>query len=235
MEPQVNGEPNIFDLFLSAGPLVKVVMSMLLAMSLISWMFILQRTWFLKRSRHAVDQFEDQFWSGSDLSKLYEKIISRGQELSGLSHIFTSGFKEYARLRKQAGVDGAALMEGTQRAMRVALARETDKLENHLSFLATVGSISPYIGLFGTVWGIMHSFIALGGKDQATLSMVAPGIAEALVATAMGLFAAIPAVVAYNRFSNAADRLYNQYQMFTDEFSSILHRQAHVIKPGQHQ
>jgi biopolymer transport protein TolQ len=145
-----------------------------------------------------------------------------------MERIFEAGFKEFARLRKQSGISSDAVMEGAQRAMRVAMSREVDFLETHLSFLATVGSTSPYIGLFGTVWGIMNSFRALGGVQQATISMVAPGIAEALIATAMGLFAAIPAVIAYNRFANDAERLLNRYDTFMEEFSSILHRHAHA-------
>ena len=156
------------------------------------------------------------------------RISGSRYQASGLERIFEAGFKEFARLRKRGGIDPMAILEGSQRAMRVALHREVEQLENHLPFLATVGSVSPYIGLFGTVWGIMNSFQALGDVHQATLAMVAPGISEALIATAMGLFAAIPAVIAYNRYASDVDRLYNRYDIFLEEFSSILQRQAHV-------
>jgi biopolymer transport protein TolQ len=181
----------------------------------------------LGAARRAADDFEDRFWSGKDLLSLYNKITSRRHSPAGMERIFEAGFKEFARLRKQANIDPAAVLDGTQRAMRVALSREIDALETHLSFLATVGSTSPYVGLFGTVWGIMNSFRALGNVNQATLAMVAPGIAEALIATAMGLFAAIPAVIAYNRYSNDVERLVNRYGTFLEEFSTILQRQVH--------
>ena len=181
----------------------------------------------LGAARRAADDFEDRFWSGKDLLSLYNKITSRRQSPAGMERIFEAGFKEFARLRKQANIEPAAVLDGTQRAMRVALSREIDTLETHLSFLATVGSTSPYVGLFGTVWGIMNSFRALGNVQQATLAMVAPGIAEALIATAVGLFAAIPAVIAYNRYSNDVERLVNRYGTFLEEFSTILQRQVH--------
>ena len=169
--------------------------------------------------------FEDRFWSGADLSKLYNEVSSKGS-VTGIESLFVSGFKEFARLRKSNINSPQAIVDGTHRAMRVALSREVDQLELHLPFMATVGSISPYIGLFGTVWGIMNSFIALGAVEQATLAMVAPGIAEALIATAMGLFAAIPAVMAFNRFSHHVEKLENGYGNFMEEFSSILQRQS---------
>lgn len=215
---------NLWGFIANAGPVVRVVMMLLALASLASWTFIFQRTLFLRQARQDYKNFENQFWSGADLNKLYADL-NRNKELGGLSHIFVAGFKEFSRLSQQ-HIDGKTLLEGCQRAMRVAQAREQDKLEQHLGFLATVGSTSPYVGLFGTVWGIMTSFQALGAVQQATISMVAPGISEALIATAMGLFAAIPAVIAYNRFSTEMDRLSNHYQTFQEEFSSILQRQA---------
>jgi biopolymer transport protein TolQ len=182
----------------------------------------------LNRARGNADRFEEEFWSVDDLNLLYNRVSSKRHAPTGMERIFEAGFKEFARLRKQSGISSEAVMEGAQRAMRVAMSREVEFLETHLSFLATVGSTSPYIGLFGTVWGIMNSFRALGNVQQATISMVAPGIAEALIATAMGLFAAIPAVIAYNRFSNDAERLLNRYDTFMEEFSAILHRHAHA-------
>lgn len=212
--------------FTDAGAVVKAVMLILLAASIISWTFILQRFSYFKRSTRAIKQFEDQFWSGADLNKLYSEIDKKNEEHLGLSHIFHAGFKEFLRLRQQAGISRDAIIEGVQRAMRIASARENEKLELHLPFLASVGSVSPYIGLFGTVWGIMTSFHALGSVQQATIAMVAPGISEALIATAMGLFAAIPAVLAYNRYSSQVERLQNNFETFQDEFSNILQRQS---------
>lgn len=218
---------SLLSLFLNASVLVKIVMLMLLAASILSWTVIFQRYQLFKNTQKSVDEFENIFWSGTDLAKLYQRISMQRSGITGDESIFVEGFKEFVRLRKQA-VQPAAIMEGAQRAMRVALSREVERLEMHLPFLATVGSVSPYVGLFGTVWGIMNSFRALGSVQQATLSMVAPGISEALVATAMGLFAAIPAVVAYNRYSNRLQSLSNRYATFLEEFTSILHRQAHM-------
>ncbi|MCG6462275.1 protein TolQ [Vibrio parahaemolyticus] len=217
---------SILDLFLQASLLVKLVMLTLLGMSIASWAMIIKRSKVLSQASKNAEQFEDKFWSGTDLSQLYQKVKGRKDEISGTEEIFYAGFTEFARLRKSNANSPAYIMEGTGRAMRVAVAREVDELETSLPFLATVGSISPYIGLFGTVWGIMHAFIALGEVKQATLSMVAPGIAEALIATAMGLFAAIPAVMAYNRLSNKVSKLEHTYATFSEEFHSILHRQA---------
>ena len=211
-----------------ASWVVKFVLLILFLASLVSWTMIISKRVRLKRARDAADDFEDLFWSLEDLGPLYNKISAKNYETAGMERIFESGFKEFARLRKQNGITATAVMEGAQRAMRVALNREIEDLETNLSFLATVGSTSPYIGLFGTVWGIMNSFQALGNVHQATISMVAPGISEALVATAMGLFAAIPAVIAYNRYANDAERLINRYDTFIEEFSSILHRHAHM-------
>ncbi len=221
------------DTFLSfimdADTVVKTVMLILLFASVASWTFIFQRGLFLKKARSDIIAFENQFWSGVDLGKLYTEVNARRTEPAGLESIFQAGFKEFTRLRKQTHVSPTMILEGAQRAMRIARSHELEKLEQHLSFLATVGSTSPYIGLFGTVWGIMTSFHSLVGvQQQATIAMVAPGISEALVATAMGLFAAIPAVIAYNRFANDVERLLNHYDTFQEEFSSILYRQAHA-------
>ncbi|CAH1541199.1 Tol-Pal system protein TolQ [Vibrio owensii] len=217
---------SILDLFLQASLLVKLVMLTLLGMSIASWAMIIKRSKVLSQASKDAESFEDKFWSGTDLSQLYQKVKGRKDDIRGTEEIFYAGFTEFARLRKSNANSPAYIMEGTGRAMRVAVAREVDELETSLPFLATVGSISPYIGLFGTVWGIMHAFIALGEVKQATLSMVAPGIAEALIATAMGLFAAIPAVMAYNRLSNKVSKLEHTYATFSEEFHSILHRQA---------
>ncbi|MCL9782679.1 protein TolQ [Vibrio sp. S4M6] len=217
---------SILDLFLQASFLVKIVMLILLGMSVASWAMIFKRSQALTKATKDTDSFEDKFWSGSDLSQLYQEVKKRKDSLSGTEEIFYSGFTEFARLRKTNATSPDFIMEGTGRAMRVAVAREVEELETNLPFLATVGSISPYIGLFGTVWGIMHAFVALGAVKQATLAMVAPGIAEALVATAMGLFAAIPAVMFYNRLSNRVGKLEHNFATFSEEFHSILHRQA---------
>ncbi|WP_371373130.1 protein TolQ [Thalassotalea aquiviva] len=221
----MHAELSFFDLFLQASLLVKAVMLCLLLFSVASWTMIIQRSKALNKAKLQAQKFEDKFWSGADLSRLYKEISARGH-VDGIESLFVAGFKEFARIRKSQNVTPESVVNGTHRAMRVALSREVDTLETHLSFLATVGSISPYIGLFGTVWGIMNSFIALGAVQQATLAMVAPGIAEALIATAMGLFAAIPAVMAFNRFSHTVEKLENSYGNFLEEFSSILQRQA---------
>lgn len=221
----MHAELSFLDLFLQASILVKTVMLILLGFSIASWAMIFQRRKTLGEAQNQLQEFEDKFWSGADLSKLYGEVTSR-EHIQGIESLFVAGFKEFARLRKSNVNSPQAVVDGTHRAMRVALSREVDSLETHLPFLATVGSISPYIGLFGTVWGIMNSFIALGAVEQATLAMVAPGIAEALVATAMGLFAAIPAVMAFNRFSYSVEKLENSYGNFMEEFSSILHRQS---------
>jgi biopolymer transport protein TolQ len=207
-----------------ASLIVKLVMLSLLAISLYSWLLIFRKREELSQAKTDADSFEDKFWSGNELNKLYEDISSRPHASRGMEGIFEVGFKEFVRLKKSAP-EQALVLEGAQRVMRVSLAREIDQLEMSLPFLATAGSTSPYIGLFGTVWGIMNSFRALGNVQQATLGMVAPGIAEALIATAMGLFAAIPAVIAYNRYSHEVERLINRYDTFLEEFSSILQRQ----------
>ncbi|HEK3018492.1 TPA: Tol-Pal system protein TolQ [Proteus mirabilis] len=219
---------NVIDLFLKAGLLVKLIMLLLIGFSIASWAIIIQRTKVLNAADREAADFEDKFWSGTDLARLYKESQARRDELAGAEQIFHSGFKEFARLH-QANVHAPdAVVNGASRAMRVSFNRELESLETHIPFLGTVGSISPYIGLFGTVWGIMHAFIALGSVKQATLQMVAPGIAEALIATAIGLFAAIPAVMAYNRFTQRVNKLEQSYDNFMEEFLTILHRQAFV-------
>jgi biopolymer transport protein TolQ len=223
---------SIWGLIASASLVVQLVMLVLLLASVFSWVVIFQRVRVLKRARKVRSQFEDMFWSGTDLNKLYHQLNLEGRKVEGIENIFTAGIKEFARLRKHSGVDPDAVMGGVERAMKVALYREEERLDQHLPFLATVGSISPYVGLFGTVWGIMHAFLGLAEVQQATLATVAPGIAEALIATAIGLAAAIPAVIAYNRFSAGADSLVSSYENFADEFSSVLHRQVHARDGG---
>lgn len=223
----MDADLSIISLVTNASILVQIVMGLLLVVSVMSWTMIFQKWRVMKKARITAEEFEEKFWSGGDLGSLYNQINSGRYGNSGMATIFEAGFKEFARLRKQESIDAKAVLEGSQRAMRVALTRETDRLERSLPFLATVGSTSPYVGLFGTVWGIMNSFRALGNVKQATLAMVAPGIAEALVATAMGLFAAIPAVIGYNRYATDLERLVSRYETFIDEFSSILQRQAH--------
>lgn len=215
---------SMLSLLLNASFLVKLVMLLLLAASIFSWMIIFQRGKFLSNSKTAADDFENTFWSGVDLNKLYVKLSSRERSLFGLDAIFVAGFKEYLRLKKQNITHPETGLEVIQRAMRISLVNEESNLENNLSFLATIQSMSPYIGLFGTVWGIMHSFRQLGAVQQATLAMVAPGISEALIATAMGLIAAIPAGIAYNRYINRVDGLSLKYRMFVEEFVGIMQR-----------
>tara|TARA_R110000868_G_scaffold120477_4_gene319904 strand:+ start:58877 stop:59575 length:699 start_codon:yes stop_codon:yes gene_type:complete len=223
-------ELSVIDLILNASITVQLVMLILFIASVISWFMIVQRMFYFRATDKAMRVFEQQFWSGIDLSQLFRKgsaSAEEGNATVGMENIFRAGFKEFTRLRQQGSIESEALMEGAQRAMRVALSREEEQMEKHLAFLATVGSTSPYVGLFGTVWGIMGAFQGLAMMHQATLATVAPGISEALVATAMGLFAAIPAVVGYNRFSARFDALMNKYETFSDEFFSILHRQIH--------
>jgi len=226
----VNESLSLWSLVANASILVQIVMLLLFAASVVSWTMIYQRTVFYMNAQRALDAFENDFWSGIDLGELYRKGTKKIEagNLDGVENIFRAGFKEFTRLSQQKTADADAVMEGTQRAMRVALSREEEKLEKHLPFLASTASTSPYVGLFGTVWGIMNSFRGLANMHQATLAAVAPGISEALVATAMGLFAAIPAVLAYNRFSAKMDRLLSSYETFSEEFSSILHRQVHA-------
>jgi biopolymer transport protein TolQ len=213
--------------FWQAGLVVKAVMLLLLLASLASWTIIFQRYFFFRSIQKITSDFEQVFWNSNDLSKLYTEFNQHQTELQGVELIFHAGFREFMRLRKQAEISPEAVLDGAQRAMRIAYARELDQLEQNLSFLATVGSISPYVGLLGTVWGIMTSFRDISQAQSATIAMVAPGISEALVATAMGLFAAIPAVIAYNRYANQMERLSNQYATFMEEFSNVLTRQCY--------
>lgn len=228
-----NGTLSITALVLNASFLVQVVMFFLLSLSVISWTIIIQRTNLYKNSRKNADEFEDKFWSGIDLNKLYQDCMQRQQSLQGLEVIYTAGFKEFVRLVNSGPADQEVVMDGTYRQMKVAQSREMENLEGHLATLATIGSISPYIGLFGTVWGIMHAFVALAAVKNATLSMVAPPIAEALIATAMGLFAAIPAVMFYNRFASRVEALENRYINFMDEFATILNRRLVTVRSQQ--
>ena len=226
MSPTVTHDMSVLGLITGASVLVQLVMAALLLASVLSWYYIFLKTFTVKRANRLADEFEKEFWSGGDLSELYQRAVNaRGS--GSLERIFESGFREFAKLRKQPGMDVAVVMDGTRRAMRATYQREMERLEAHLSFLASVGSVSPYVGLFGTVWGIMNSFRGLANVAQATLGHVAPGIAEALIATAMGLFAAIPAVIAYNGFAGDINRLATRFDSFMEEFSNILQRQAH--------
>ena len=227
----MDSELSVWYLIANAGVLVQLVMLLLALASIMSWALIFQRLQVFRKARQAQLAFEERFWSGMDLGQLYREVNADPTPFSGMESLFRAGFKEFSRLRQQSR-DADAVMEGTQRAMRVAFSREQERLEASLPFLATVGSTSPYIGLFGTVWGIMNSFRGLAQVQQATLATVAPGISEALIATAMGLFAAIPAVIAYNRFSAMSDALLKNYETFADEFSSILHRRVHQSEKG---
>ncbi len=223
----LHADLSIASLILGASLLVKLVMFTLLLASLASWTLIFTKRRELGFAKREARSFEDQFRSADDLTALFNRVSAKRVDLEGLEKVFESGFKEYARLRMRDKIDPALVLEGTQRAMRIAISRHLEVLEAGLPTLATVGSVSPYIGLFGTVWGIMNSFRGLATVQQATLATVAPGISEALIATAMGLFAAIPAVLAYNRYSASADSIYSGYQTFAEEFSSILHRRVH--------
>ncbi|MGY6587850.1 MAG: protein TolQ [Wenzhouxiangella sp.] len=216
----------IWELILEAGLLVQGVMALLVLASLASWVVIFQKRQVLGRAEKRARDFEEKFWSGADLNALYDKVAGNSAGREGIESIFEAGFREFSRLREERHLAPDTLTSGAQRAMRVTLSREMDRLESRLSFLATVGSVSPYVGLFGTVWGIMNSFRGLAGAHTATIAMVAPGIAEALIATAMGLFAAIPAVIAFNKFSVQVERLELRYDNFKEEFAGILHRQA---------
>ena len=219
---------SLFSLVWNASLVVQLVLVLLLLASVLSWTAIFDRGLVLKKARKAADTFEQQFWSGGDLSALYRDLGQDDKRNQGLATIFRAGFKEYVRLRKADNSSAEMVLQGSERSMRVALSREMDRLETHLPFLATVGSTSPYVGLFGTVWGIMHAFHALGNVQQATLALVAPGISEALVATAIGLFAAIPAVIAYNRFSHRLNKLESRMGRFADSFHATLSRELEL-------
>lgn len=223
----MNEPLSILDLVLNASVVVQVVMALLILASLTSWVMIFQRGFALSSIRRQATDFESEFWSGKDLGELYLELDTEESDVIGLESIFASGFKEFSRSGQLDGADPERVMQNVQRAMRVALVREEERLETHLPFLATVGSTSPYVGLFGTVWGIMNSFRGLATVNQASLSVVAPGISEALVATAIGLFAAIPAVIAYNRYAAYVEVIMNRFEAFSDEFSSILYRASH--------
>ncbi len=222
----VTQDLDIWTLIVSASLVVKFVMALLLGVSFMSWLFIFRKMFAIRRARAETDAFEREFWSGNDLNLLYQGAVNNRHSIGSLERIFEAGFREFSKLRGQRGTDPSTMVDGARRAMRATYQREMDVLESHLSFLASAGSVSPYVGLFGTVWGIMHAFRGLANVQQATLAQVAPGIAEALVATAIGLFAAIPAVVAYNRYSHDIDRLAIRFESFMEEFSNILQRQT---------
>ncbi|MBF0266404.1 MAG: protein TolQ [Gammaproteobacteria bacterium] len=223
-----NTDMSILALITNASTLVQLVMLGLLIASIIVWTLIFYKWRSMKQMKQDAEVFERRFWSGVDLVDLYKSVSSQRNRTHGIESIFEAGFKEYAKLHNQAGMVPDAVLEGAQRAMRISLSKEVENLESGLAVFATVGSTSPYVGLFGTVWGIMNSFRALGQVQQASMSMVAPGIAEALIATAMGLFAAIPAVVAYNRYMYSVERLESRYEIFMEEFSNLLNRQVHA-------
>ncbi|HET7560994.1 MAG TPA: protein TolQ [Rhodanobacteraceae bacterium] len=227
----MNGSINIFDLVLHASWPVKIVLAILVVFSFSSWVIIFRKKAMLDAATRDADGFEERFWSGIDLAALFREIGKRAGDAGGLAAVFESGFREFVRQRQRGGEDRRAVLEASERAMRVAGTREVEKLESNLEYLANVGSISTYVGLFGTVWGIMVAFQGLGSLKQATIATVAPGISEALVATAMGLFAAIPAVWAYNRYSTRLERLTVRYDTFQEEFSSVLHRQMQMEPP----
>ena len=224
----VSQDLSILSLIWNASVVVQVVMALLLVVSFMSWYFIFYKIFAIRRARVQTENFERDFWSGTDLSSLYQSAVNHRHSTGGLERIFEAGFREFLKIRSQSAADPTAMVDGARRAMRATYQREMDRLEANLAFLASVGSVSPYVGLLGTVWGIMHAFRGLSNVQQATLAAVAPGIAEALVATAIGLFAAIPAVVAYNRFAHDVDRLAVRFESFTEEFSNILQRQAHT-------
>jgi biopolymer transport protein TolQ len=220
----VHTDLDFVSLVLHASVVVQGIMLLLAALSLWSWWQIFLKLFQLRRTTRETDRFEDEFWKGGDLNELYQRA-SQARVGGGMEHIFTAGFREFAKHRRQ-GSNAAVTLDSARRAMRAAYQREIDALESGLAGLATVGSVSPYIGLFGTVWGIMNAFRGLANVSQATLANVAPGIAEALIATAIGLFAAIPAVIGYNRYTHDVDRLATRYETFIEEFSNILQRQG---------
>ncbi len=226
MNPDISQDLSLLHLILNASLPVQIVMLLLLGASLMSWWYIFIKMFALKRALRVTDRFEHEFWGGADIHAMYERVAAGREEASEMERIFEAGFREFMKLRQQAGLSLNVIIDGTRRAMRASYQRELDALESHLAFLATVGSVSPYVGLFGTVWGIMLAFQGLATVAQATLAQVAPGIAEALIATAMGLFAAIPAVIGYNRYTHDVDRLANRMESFMEEFSNILQRQV---------
>ncbi|MBF6630769.1 MAG: protein TolQ [Comamonas sp.] len=215
---------SILSLILQASWVVQLVMLILIVASVASWATIFRKAQAIKRVRHLNEQFEQDFWSGNSLNDLYTSATQNAKQGGPMERIFASGMREYKKLRERRITEGGTLLDGTRRAMRASFQREMDEIESGLSFLGTVGSITPYIGLFGTVWGVMHAFTGFANMEQVTLATVAPGIAEALVATAMGLFAAIPAVAAYNRYANSIDRIASNQETFMEEFTNILQR-----------
>ncbi|HJW04376.1 MAG TPA: protein TolQ [Azospira sp.] len=221
----VTQDLSILSLITQASAVVQVVMALLASVSFMSWYYIFRKVYAVKNARNQSEQFERDFWSGGDLNNLYQSAVNDRHHAGAQERIFEAGFREFTKLRGQKNLEAKDVVDGSRRAMRATYQREIDDLEAHLAFLASVGSVSPYIGLFGTVWGIMHAFRGLSNVGQATLASVAPGIAEALVATAIGLFAAIPAVLAYNRFAHDIDRLATRFESFMEEFSNILQRQ----------
>ncbi len=220
----------ILSMILHASLPVQLVLLLLVLASITSWTMIFRKWIVFKLAEREAERFEQRFWSGGNVGQMYTELGRDQAKQTGMASVFVEGFREYKRLGSQSNIEPMDILEGAQRAMRVALSREINYLETHLSFLATVGSTSPYVGLFGTVWGIMNSFRALGSISQPTIAHVAPGIAEALVATAIGLFAAIPAVIAYNRYANNVERLVARYEIFMEEFASILQRQAFAAR-----
>jgi biopolymer transport protein TolQ len=222
----VSTDLSLLALVVNASLLVKIVLGVLMFMSLVSWWFIFRKSFVLRDTRKRSEEFERTFWSGPDMNQLFQSIVSGRRGSGCMERIFEAGFREFVKLRRQTGLQVAVVMDGTRRAMRATYQREMDYLEAHMSFLATVGSVSPYVGLLGTVWGIMNAFRGLANVQQATLAHVAPGIAEALVATAIGLFAAIPAVVAFNYYTREIDRTSTRFETFMEEFSNILQRQG---------
>jgi biopolymer transport protein TolQ len=228
MSTDVSTDLSFTTLILGASTVVQLVMLILLAASVASWYLIFVKRRTVNQAEAGANDFEDRFWSGGNLAEIYTQVNAPHEETGGLERIFRAGFREFSRMRKQSGASAESIVEASHRAMRVSVSREIDRLERHIPFLATVGSTSPYVGLFGTVWGIMNAFRQLGLQQQATLATVAPGIAEALVATALGLFAAIPAVIAYNRYASQVERVSNRYDIFMEEFTSILQRHAHT-------
>lgn len=221
-------------LILNASFVVQLVMAILVIASFVSWIVIFRKRNMISSAVDSAEDFENSFWSGGDLTAMFRRITGKAGQAHGMEGIFESGFREFGRLRSQDGLDAEQVIEGARRAMRVSQMREMDRLEHNLAFLATVGSTSPYVGLFGTVWGIMNAFREIASYESATIALVAPGISEALVATAMGLFAAIPAVIAYNRYADQVGRLEVRYDSFMEEFSTILQRHVPSRRGKEH-
>ncbi|MFZ2296200.1 MAG: protein TolQ [Polaromonas sp.] len=230
----MNQDLSIVSLLIHASWVVQAVVALLVGISIASWAAIFRKIVALKRAQQLNDEFDREFWSGTSLNDLFAGAAQNAKTSGSMERIFASGMREYQKLRERHITDAGTLLDGARRAMRASYQREMDTIESNLSFLATVGSVSPYVGLFGTVWGIMHAFTGLAAMEQVTLATVAPGIAEALVATAIALFAAIPAVVAYNRFAHDIDRIANRLETFIEEFSNILQRNLGAQSPSGH-